>query len=213
MASDSDLFQKRVYWGFGKTYRAACEGAPAVDLAPSIVRAVRNALKGDLRCPSLKSLVACASQFASLSEGGLFRQHQLADEAEFRARLDVIERTFADFESTRIARQAIEAAGYDLAQNPDLNAEDVCYERVAKQFLERYGLDPMQSHIARSRSFTREQMERYREETFSACKDQLIETLKGVARSAAGIPGPRRKEKKPDINTLQGLNEPIGVEK
>ena len=211
MASDSDLFQKRVYWGFGKTYRAACEGASAPELTSSIVRAVRNALRGDLRCPGLKSLIACATEFASRSENGLFREQQFAEEAQLRARLDAIERTFADYESTRIARQAIEATAYELAQNPHLNADEVCCQRVAKQFFDRYAFDPIQCDISRSRRFSREQMENYREEAFSACQGELIELLRGVARSSTGVPSPRRKEKGLDINTLQGLDEPIGA--
>ena len=210
MASDSDLFQKRVCWGFGKTYSQACEGADAKALAPSIRRAIRNMLKGEFRCPALNSLIACVADFVDQSRGGLFPP-QKNDEAELRDRLTVIERKFADYESTHFARQALEAAAIDLARIQCREIETACCERFARLLFDRYCVAPTECNLRKARAFSRAQVNQYHDDAFAAVKASLIELLREVAHSTAGVPSPGKKKTGPNVNTAQGLEQPLGI--
>ncbi|HYJ06800.1 MAG TPA: hypothetical protein VEX43_16810 [Chthoniobacterales bacterium] len=210
MASDSDLFQKRVLWGFGKTYSQACGGANATELAPSILRAIKNMLKGEFRCPALNALISCVADFVDQSRGGLFAP-QKADEAEFRDRLTAIERTFADYESTHVARQALEGTAIDLARASGGEVEGACCERFARLLFDRYCVAPTECNIRRARQFSRAELHQYNDEAFAAVKAPLIELLREVAHSPAGIPSTKKKQTAVSVNTAQGLEQPLGV--
>jgi len=210
MASDSDLFQKRVCWGFGKTYSQACEGAEADALAPSIQRAIRNMLKGELRCPALNALITCVADFVDQGVGGLFSSQKI-DEAEFRDRLTAIERRFADYESTHLARQALEAAAIDLVHVQDGDVEGACCERFARLLFDRYCVAPTECNLRKARGFSRPQVHQYHDDAFAAVKTSLVELVREVAHSPAGVPSPRKKKTGLSVNTAQGLEQPLGI--
>jgi hypothetical protein len=214
MASDSDMFQKRVSWGWGTTYKMACDGASALELAPSLKKNLLNMLRDELRSPALGPMMRHVAGLFAQEQLGFFREDQMWSGSILREGLGAIERKFGDYPASLLIRDACLGVGYELLSAQSSPSEEhiarQCCQRYLEKIFGRYGFDPMECNIMKERHITFEQMEQLREESLAIVSEDAVQILLSIAKSQNGAP-PRKihiNEKLVE-NTVVGLSETL----
>jgi hypothetical protein len=210
VASDGDLFQKRVSWGWGKVLQALRKGTPARELSVLVTNAFRKTLRADARAPALDPMIKAIHSVIT------DRQQWLGGDLDHTTvlwkELATIEKVYVEFPSTPPVREACERAFYKLLDNamPELTRDDVatlCCKEVYRALVGRYGLDPMECKIMKELGLDRNGMEQLREDALQAGEPAGIEILRGVMVSKSGRPA--MPNEPPIENTAEGLEEEL----
>jgi hypothetical protein len=210
VASDGDLLQKRVSWGWGKALQALRKGTPARELDILVINALRNTLRADARAPALGPVVNAIHSVMT------DRQQWLGGDLDYTTvfwkELATIEKKYVEFPSTSLVRDACERAACQLLDKvmADLTRDDVealCCKEVYRSLVGRYGFDPMECKIMKELGLDRNGMERLREDALQAGEPAGIELLRGVVVSKSGRPA--MPNEPPIENTAEGLKEEL----
>ena len=209
MASDGDLFQKRVSWGWGKVYKAACNGTAATELAPAVIRALRNMLRGELRAPALGPMIAVVEQLLT-DQHALFPRNESDFGHLLETRLDSVSRQFGDYPSSELIRRACLHSAFELNGQQTSAAEisKHCCESVLGGLVDRFGFGPMECSIMRNLHMSYSQLESFRDQCLGAAHDEAVNLLRAVADSPAGTPPRQHRGKRIEI-THAALSESL----
>ena len=213
MASEGDLFFQRRAWGFAKAYKIACSGGPLADEASAVVRAARNALKGDCRMPALGPLINAAAAAASDHHAGLFSDDPHEGTKMVSSRLAAVERGFADFPTSHSVKTVIEKIACEVIEDGRRVSasvfRDEAMEVAGRYLFDRLHGKPTEMDVQKAQHLDRVGSLARQDAVFELCRPEMTKMLNEVADSRSGRPANSQRADGPDINSLAEINAPL----
>ncbi len=210
MATDGDLYQKRMQCGFGKAYRIACADGPAADEAVVVVRGFENLLR-QIPMPALGPLLSSVS--AGLAEHGseLYAADLAAGMQCVKERVARIASLHASAQTTaELAAVVSEVAFERLEDGVPFSADgfqNECRERVLQRMLRRYHFGPSEANVMGKLGIDRLTRQERENAVRALVQPQAFAALRAVEASPAGVLRKPQPPQSSDVNTKDGLEQ------
>jgi hypothetical protein len=213
MASDGDLFFQRRAWGFAKAYKIACSGGPLEVEAAAVVRAERNALKGDCRIPALGPLINAAAKAVSDHQAGLFSDDPHEGTRMVSNRLAAVERGYADFPTSHNVKTVIEKLACEAIEDGRRVSasafRDEAIDVAGRYLFDRLHAKPTEMDVQKAQHLDRAASLSRQSAVYDLCRQETKKMLNEVADSRSGRPAKQQRPEGPDINSLAGMDAPL----
>jgi hypothetical protein len=213
MASDGDLFYQRRACGFSKAYKIACAGGSVSDEVAAVNRAVKNALNGPFRMPSLGPMQETASRALAEFQNGLFSNDPIQGKQILKDCLNAVEHRFADLPTSHDVRSAIERVGCEaIEEGHPISPEQfkqLCFEQISDQTIDRWHLQPSEINVRKALHIDRDAIHAKGNAVKEQCRPTIVKMLEEVAASPNGRPAKANSKTGPDVNSVEGLSESL----